>query len=492
MDRRSASLAARALLALVLMIGFYIVALGIAFLLLFLPYAEFVYGNRLHPKLAFFCLVGAAVILWSIMPRWDRFVPPGPALEAGSQPRLFELIRGVAGATRQDMPSEVYLVIDLNASVAQRGGIMGFGSRRVMGLGLPLLQVLTTSELRAVLSHEFGHYHGGDTRLGPWIYKTRGAIARTLQGLAGHSSMLQKPFLWYGKMFMRVTLAVSRRQELSADALAARTVGARPLMDGLRKIHGAALAMGAYLSTEVSPVLSAGFLPPFADGFERFMSSEPINRSVSGEVDRVMKEAKSNPYDTHPPLPERIAALQGLPAGEPPHEDPPAFTLVAEIQALERQLLAPIAERNAIRDLKPIRWEEVGERVYLPQWAEVVRGKAEHFGSLTVSTLPAKAHDVALAIGRDVAPAGAVFPDEDLIRRGAWFIAAVLALALARSGWSIRALVGEPILLTRGSDTVDTFASASALASGQMTAETWQRQCAELAIADFPLGAPAG
>jgi hypothetical protein len=52
--------------------------------------------------------------------------------------------------------------------------------------------------------------------------------------------------------------------------------------------------------------------------------------------------------------------------------------------------------------------------------------------------------------------------------------------------------VGEPILLTPGSDTIDTFTSAQALASGQMTAEAWQRQCAELGIADLRLGAPAG
>jgi Zn-dependent protease with chaperone function len=83
-----------------------------------------------------------------------------------------------------------------------------------MGLGLPLLRVLTISQLRAVLAHEFGHYYGGDTKLGPWIYKTRSAIGRTLDSLRGHegwSSLLQLPFLWYGKMFLRITHAVSRR-----------------------------------------------------------------------------------------------------------------------------------------------------------------------------------------------------------------------------------------------------------------------------------------
>jgi Zn-dependent protease with chaperone function len=91
------------------------------------------------------------------------------------------------------MPAEVYLVPDVNAWVMQRGGLMDFGSRRVMGLGLPLMRILTCSQLRAMLAHEFGHYHGGDTKIGPWIYKTRGAIVRTVNSL-GSGSWLQKPF----------------------------------------------------------------------------------------------------------------------------------------------------------------------------------------------------------------------------------------------------------------------------------------------------------
>jgi Zn-dependent protease with chaperone function len=57
----------------------------------------------------------------------------------------------------------------------------------VMGLGLPLLQTLTVSQFRAVMAHEFGHYYGGDTKLGPWVYKTRAAIVRTLLGISQHS-----------------------------------------------------------------------------------------------------------------------------------------------------------------------------------------------------------------------------------------------------------------------------------------------------------------
>jgi heat shock protein HtpX len=106
------------------------------------------------------------------------------------------VIREVARAAGQPMSSEVYLVPERNAFVTQRGGIMGFFSRRVFGLGLPLLRTLDADQMRAVLAHEFGHFHGGDTKLGLWIYKTRSAIGRTLHALEQRGSALSLPFRW--------------------------------------------------------------------------------------------------------------------------------------------------------------------------------------------------------------------------------------------------------------------------------------------------------
>lgn len=165
--KNAPSLARRAAIAVLLTIGFYLLALGIAGLLLYLPYAEWTYAGQIHIKLAVVCLIAAGVILWSIMPRWDRFAAPGPELRAQDHPELFRQLQAIAAATEQPLPTEVYAVADMNAWVMDRGGLLGFGSRRVMALGLPLLKILTVSEARAVIAHEFGHFYGGDTKLGP-------------------------------------------------------------------------------------------------------------------------------------------------------------------------------------------------------------------------------------------------------------------------------------------------------------------------------------
>src|SRR5689334_5857236 len=154
----SRSLQHRAVLALLLMVGFYVFAIAIAVALLFVPYAEMVYLERVNAQITIFCVVGGFTILWAILPRIDKFTPPGPRLTPSTAPQLFTLINDVAQATSQPRPEDVFLLADVNAFVTHRGGMMGFGSRRVMGIGLPLIKGLTPAELRAVIAHEFGHY----------------------------------------------------------------------------------------------------------------------------------------------------------------------------------------------------------------------------------------------------------------------------------------------------------------------------------------------
>jgi hypothetical protein len=62
-----------------------------------------------------------------------------PAIDPAAQPRLFREISAIAEEFHEPMPASVYLMLEPNAWVGQRGGMLGFGSRRVMALGFPLL-----------------------------------------------------------------------------------------------------------------------------------------------------------------------------------------------------------------------------------------------------------------------------------------------------------------------------------------------------------------
>ncbi len=490
----SFSIASRAVLAVLLMIGFYLLALAIAFGLLWLVYAEVIYAHRLHAKLAIFCVLGAAAILWSVLPRFDRFEAPGPLLTRVQQPRLFSEIESLARSVGQAMPAEVYLVPDVNAWVGQRGGLMGFASRRVMGLGLPLLRTLSRSQLRAVLAHEFGHYHGGDTRLGPWVYKTRSAIGRTLASLGGangQGSILQLPFLGYGKMFLRITHAVSRHQEFVADTLAARAVGSGPLIEGLRVVHGVAPAFAAYWANECAPVLNAGFRPPLAEGFAQFLRTDSIAAIIRQRVAEEMASGKADPYDTHPPLKERIEVVAPLPAGDVPADEPSALSLVDDVPELEARMLARLGGSENTDKLKPVRWEDVGAQVYLPQWRGLVKANTRSLDGLTPESLPACARDLAAFGKRFVFASGEAVDNEHAEGIAAAVVGAALAVLLIDRGAALDAAPGHTVSVTVGSSKLEPFGLVGALATGKTTADAWQQQSAALGLAGLDLGKAA-
>lgn len=488
--KASPSILGRAVLAIALMVGFYLLAAGIAAGLLYVPYAEFVYANRIHIKLAAVCVVSAVVILWAVLPRIDKFTPPGPQLTPQKHPRLFTELQSVATAVSQEMPAEVYLVHDMNAWVMQRGGLMGMGGRRVMGLGLPLMRMLTVSQLRAVLAHEFGHYYGGDTKVGPWIYKTRIAIIRTVQSLSGsggEGSLLQLPFQWYGKLFLRITNAISRRQEFVADELAARTIGSKPLIDGLRTVHAAGPAFGAFWSNEMIPVLNAGYRPGLVEGFDHFVRVEQIAGIMSQQIEEEMKSGKSDPYDTHPPLKARIAAVAELPAGQVDAEDPSAISLLEDIQGLEKELLVALAGAEVVAKLKPVDWSNVGSAVYVPMWSALVKPNQAKLAGITPELLSNRAAELKATVFK--APNGQEAAQDECEELAAAVIGAALMLALVARGWKAVAVPGRPAAAEHEGKQIEAFLILGSLSEGKLTGSDWQRQCEEAAICGVDLGA---
>ena len=471
----------RILASIALMIGFYALALGIVAGLLAVVYFSFTAGE-VYIRLDLFAVVTAGVILWSIIPRFDKFVAPGPRLTAEAQPELVDAVRGVAAETGEAMPSEVYLVPDVNAFVMQRGGWMGIGSRRVMGIGLPLLQALTTSQLRAVLAHEFGHYAHGDLKLGAWIYKTRAAMARTIGNLSRTSSWMHKPFLVYGNFFMRVTQVIARAQELAADRIAVRVGGARSHAAALRAVHGAATAYGAYWSTEVVPVLSNGYRPPIGAGFARFLRAEPIAKAVDSALEEALKNATADPYDSHPSLKERLAAIGDFPDVSPLGDDPPAIALIRDLPHLERELLATIAgDAGKAEELKAIEWQETPLQVFLPAWRERANRLAKTLAQSTAAQVPSlmKSRDVAVALGITKWKP----EDRDAEVRAA--IASVLAAKLVDDGWTCTTSPGEQIVFTKNGATLTPFAD---VARDGENAEAWLARVRGAGVEELPLG----
>src|SRR5262249_46629027 len=157
-------------------------------------------------------------------------------------------------------------------------------------------------------------YYSGDTRMGPWVARAQGAMARTFQnigrvGQLGRIAIIHVLYLVVVFIlknlfifFLRVVHFVSRKKEFRADELACLIAGAEPLVSGLRKIHGGGLAWPTYWNTEVAPLLGDGYIPPIGDGFVKFLAAPKIAEQVALRLQQELAEAKTDPYDTHPPL----------------------------------------------------------------------------------------------------------------------------------------------------------------------------------------------
>jgi len=482
------TLRGRLTVAVLLTVGFYGLALVVAIALLAAPYLEWILAHRVTFRLAAVCVIAAGAILWSIIPRRDRFVAPGPQLSADRHPRLFERLEHVAGAVAEPMPKEVYLTADVNAGVLQRGGVLGTGGRRVMLLGLPLLHTLSVSELEGVLVHEFGHYYGGDVKLGPWIYRTREAIGRTLHNLSG-SEVVRLPFLWYGRQFLRVTQAISRQQEFAADGLAARIVGSGPLISGLTRVHRSAIAFSGYWQEEYVPVLRAGFMPPLLGGFDAFIQHEQVSASLDRAIKQDMERPSPDPFDSHPTLADRIAALQTFSAGVEAQHDEPADSLLGDLSSAETALLEAITvgSRGTFR---VISWDDVGQTVIVPRAQEASRKFAPLLTSTTISQLPEQV-ERAVEIGRQMQrTVGQQVPNDPLSRQwGLQLLADLLTASLAANGWSVDAQPGAPVALRQDGKAIEPFAAIGRIASRETKADDWREEARSLGIAALPLTA---
>jgi len=504
--RRRPSMAFFAIFAMVMVVFSYVFVVLLAGACVYLPYLILFNSGSFSPQVLLLFLFGiviAATMLWSLIPRRDKFEPPGMLLDRATQPRLFAELESIAAALDEPLPSEVYLIGAPNAFVADRGGVMGIGSRRIMGLGLPLLSLLTVSQFRAVLAHEFAHYYGGDTSLGPWVYKTKSSIVRIFENIGSVGELARIAIL--GLMYMAVAMLlkgyfitflrainlVSRRQEYRADELACHVAGRQNLIDGLQSIHRAAVAWPSYWNNEVAPPLDDGRLVAVGEGFVRFVSAPQVSAALSKSLSQRMQEEKTQPYDTHPPLRDRIAAAQKLPDSAAVADARPASSLVENLPATEVKFV-----EDRVPDLLPgslnyVGWDHVAVRVTIPSWQSFVTEYSEPLKGVSAESIPdhvVKFREIGSRI-RD--PKGMLLDPGQRTARAGGLFAAALALAMIRSGWELQV---QPAIfrIRRGEQEFNPFDAVNQLMAGKLSRDAWVARCHELGISPLLLHPESG
>ncbi|MCA9516159.1 MAG: M48 family metalloprotease [Myxococcales bacterium] len=465
------SMALRASVVLLFGLGFFALVAAVLLGCGGLAWA-IVHSHHIPVKLLVVLVIVAGGLLWALIPRFERWVPPGPHLRREHEPRFFAWLDRLGELTGQKVPSEVYLLDDANAFVTARGGVFGIGSRRVMGVGLPFIQGMSQAELGAVIGHELGHFAGGDVLLGGLVYRLRRVILRVVAHM--RESVLAVPFLAYAKAYLRASAGISRRQELAADRVSARVAGTDAACAALSGAAGTALMHHAYLETEVLPLARVGVGVPIASGWEIWARSDHASRlRLALEASASRHEAE--PYDTHPPTPERIAALKARPEpGLLALGAAPASALFDDLEACARRVVAHVVPHA----LTPYRWEETGGAVVLPIYRSVAAMHAQAFAGLTLGDLGEQRE--ALTARLEGTHDGA-----DHVTRT---IGATIAVALVdRLAWSLVNRPGDPVRArsASGSYEIDPLALAGELRAPDVSG--WRERRRREGLADLAL-----
>ncbi|ADG76022.1 peptidase M48 Ste24p [Cellulomonas flavigena DSM 20109] len=348
----------RALVAVVTLGGFYVAALAVVVGLGALTVLAMEAGTGVVAgKLGFVTLAaagGLVVALWKVA-RARPPQPTGPVLLRADAPELWGIVDELASLTGTRGPDEIRLAPDVNAGVWEDARLLGLvGGTRRMVLGVPLLHGLTVGQLRSVLAHELGHYSHDDTRLSVVVHRGRAVIAATLAQLSG--SVAGWLLRQYGKLYLLVSAATSRCQELAADALSVRAAGRATAQSALREVLVIDAAWDFYLDCYVAPGWEIGLAPTsdaFFGGFRELLAAR--TQELGSVRERPAGEQGSR-WDSHPPIGERVVAMDRLPDVPAQPDDRPASVLVPHLDVVAAHLADEVLD---VADRQRLPWDQL-------------------------------------------------------------------------------------------------------------------------------------
>ena len=178
------------------------------------------------------------------------------------EPELFSLIKEIANEVGTSFPKKVYISSEVNASVFYDSSFwsMFLPVKKNLLIGLGLVNTITKEELKAILSHEFGHFSQKTMKVGSYVYNVNQVIFNMLfdnesyeelvkkwANMSGYFSLfvvlagkINKGIQWILKKTYIVVnknyLGLSREMEFHADEIAASVTGYEPLKKSLLRM----------------------------------------------------------------------------------------------------------------------------------------------------------------------------------------------------------------------------------------------------------------
>jgi len=221
--------------------------------------------------------------------------------------RLYELVENVAREHDLPAPDEIRLAPDTVAYVYENEE-----DQRILVIGGLAMTLLTQQALAGVVAHELAHFAAGDTRLSRRGYR-RGIMIGLLEyQFRSQRGSFLNPLVWllrlYHLLYAWVSGVYSRQQEFAADRHSLAEAGKWSAATTL--LHVTLLEQLPYVRlsdiAEASAEMNEAMDRIFAEHHRRAQGLTPADWQ---DALRTALAQTPSPFDTHPPLRQRLAAL---------------------------------------------------------------------------------------------------------------------------------------------------------------------------------------
>jgi tetratricopeptide (TPR) repeat protein len=230
---------------------YYYISLPVVIFLVIIVAVSITYGfimlGRIPIKLVLILGIGGLITIYSMIRSLFikvETIDPGRSLNYDEAPGLWDLTRTVATTVNTRAVDEIRITPGTHLAVYEKGTWRERSqdkARRILILGVGVLNDFKQNGFRAVLAHEYGHFTHRDTAGGDIAIRVNNDIVNFAQAMIANeqASRLNVAFQFlrvYHFIFRRISHGATRLQEVLADRVAALMYGPLAFEEGLTHV----------------------------------------------------------------------------------------------------------------------------------------------------------------------------------------------------------------------------------------------------------------
>jgi tetratricopeptide (TPR) repeat protein len=308
---------------------YYYISLPVVIFLVIIVAASITYGfimlGRIPIKLVAILAIGGLVTIYTLVRSLFIKVEssdPGRSLSYDEAPGLWDLTKTVAATVNTRPVDEIRITPGTDLAVYEKGTFRERSqdkAKRILILGVGVLNDFKQNGFRAVLAHEYGHFTHRDTAGGDVALRVNNdmmkfAYAMIANEQAGWFNIAFQFVRVYHFIFRRISHGATRLQEVLADRVAALQYGTLAFEEGLTHVVKKSVEFHHLAAIEIDACMAAR--RALQNLYELRVDQNPdLDEEIESTLNRETSED-----DTHPcpndrfRLTRKIAGANEVPA----------------------------------------------------------------------------------------------------------------------------------------------------------------------------------